>query len=126
MSDVWIVFLGGGAGSVARFLVGAWMARALGLSFPWGTFAVNVAGSFLLGGVMYLGATTQALSPNVRLALATGFCGGFTTYSTFNHEVFWLAKDGAWGTAAAYVLGTVATCLAAGAAGWVLAAKASG
>ena len=82
------VALGGAGGSVLRYLL-----SNINTSFPWGTFAVNVLGSFLIGllvGLMSKG----VLSPEMKLLLVTGFCGGFTTFSTFANESFSMMKAG--------------------------------
>ena len=103
VAGVLFVAAGGAAGSVARYLVGL---AALGASaqFPWGTLAINVVGSFVLGLVL------GALPPGggARLLLGTGFCGGFTTFSTFSTEVVALAEEGAVGRAGAYAAASVA------------------
>ena len=83
-----LVALGGAGGSVLRYLL-----SNINTSFPWGTFAVNVLGSFLIGllvGLMSKG----VLSPEMKLLLVTGFCGGFTTFSTFANESFCMMKAG--------------------------------
>jgi CrcB protein len=112
-----IVFLAGGAGAVMRYVVGGWIAVAAGPGFPWGTLAINAAGSFLISIVMQVALATDAIAPEMRLALTTGFLGGFTTYSTFNYETLALLREGTWLIAAANVVATVAICLAAGVAG---------
>ena len=108
------VCVGGGAGSGARYLLSGWVLAKTGSGFPWGTFAVNVIGSFLLGLLMYLGLETETLSPTLRIGLTTGLMGGFTTYSTFNYETMRFLQDGAWLPATANVLATVLVCLTAG------------
>ncbi len=113
---IWIC-LGGAAGSGLRYLVSGWVLRALGTSFPYGTLAVNLLGSFLLGALMYVGLSTEWLPPALRLALTTGALGGFTTYSTFSYETMRLIQDGAWGLASVNVAATVVLCLAAAFAG---------
>ena len=107
------VCLGGAAGSGARYLLAGWVQRLAGAGFPAGTLAVNLLGSFALGLLMPLGLRTDMLSPTVRVALATGLLGGFTTYSTFSYETMKLLQDGAWGSAALNVSITVGVCLAA-------------
>src|SRR4029077_352228 len=82
---LWIC-LGGAAGTGARYLLSGWLLRAAGPGFPWGALAVHVIGSFLLGLIMQVSLTTGLVPPTLRLALATGVIGGFTTYSTFNYE----------------------------------------
>ncbi len=121
-----IVFFAGGAGAVARYALSGWVAQAAGAGFPWGTLAVNASGSFLISVVMYVGLATSAISPELRLALATGFLGGFTTYSTFNYETIALMREGTWLIATANVAATVVLCLAAGAAGLAVARALAG
>lgn len=91
-----LVCLGGGFGTGARYLVSGWALALLGPDFPYGTLAVNVIGSLLLGIIMHFGLTTNLLSPTLRLTLATGVMGGFTTYSTFNYETLRYLQEGAW------------------------------
>jgi len=109
-----IVCIGGALGSGARYLVATWAAGAFGPDLPRGTALVNLVGSFLIALVMGLSLGTGAISPNVRLFLTTGIMGGFTTYSSFNHETLHFVEEGAFGYAAAYVALTVVGCLAAG------------
>ena len=97
------------------------LAESVWCGFPLGTFAVNAAGSLLIGVV--LGA--ELPPPAVRL-LAVGFCGGFTTFSTFSADTLRLLRAGNYGPAAAYAALSIAVCLACTAAGWwfgTLAAK---
>ena len=117
---LWICF-GGAVGTAARYLLSGWVLAALGAGFPWGTLAVNLIGSFLIGGIMHVSLATALLSPTLRLTLTTGVMGGFTTYSAFNYESLRFAQDGAWFLAAVNVVVMVAGCLAAGAAGIWLA-----
>lgn len=112
-----VIGLGGALGTLARYAVGLWCQRRMGSAFPYGTLAVNVVGSLLLGVVMQLGATTDLLSPTARLALGTGVMGGFTTYSTFNYETLKLLQDRAWLTAGLNMLATTAGCLVGGRGG---------
>ena len=113
---LWIC-LGGAAGTGARYLLSGWLLRVAGPSFPWGTLAVNVLGSFLLGLLMQVALTTDLLSPTARLALTTGVTGGFTTYSTFNYETLQYFQQDEWLLGFANVGVTVAACLAAGVLG---------
>jgi len=112
MQFFWIC-LGGAAGTGARYLVSTWLGASVGGTFPWGTFAVNVLGSFLVAVLMVAGAEANVLSPTARLALTTGVMGGFTTFSAFSYETLRLFENGAWAAGAANVLGTVVACLAA-------------
>lgn len=113
---LWIC-LGGAAGTGARYLLSGWLLRAAGPGFPWGTLAVNVIGSFLLGLILQVSLTTTLISPTLRLALTTGVMGGFTTYSTFNYETLQYLQQSEWLAAFANVAATLLACLAAGALG---------
>ena len=115
MTVVW-VFLGGGAGSAARYLIGQWAASAFGIGFPYGTLIVNLSGCFALGVVVQL-AVAGAWHGDVRAAIAAGFLGGYTTYSSFNQETIALFTSGAAGAALANIAITVAGGVAAGVAG---------
>lgn len=106
--------LGGAAGSGARYLVQLGMGRWLGTGFPWGTLTVNVVGSFLIGVIMELGVRAGAIPPDVRLFLTTGVMGGFTTYSSFNHEIIGYLQAGSLSTGGLYLGTTVAGCLISG------------
>ena len=117
---LWIS-LGGALGTAARYLVSVGLLRALGPAFPYGTLAVNVIGSFLLGVIMQAGLDTTVLSPTARVVLGTGVMGGFTTYSTFNYETLQYLQEGAWAMAGLNVGTTLFVCLAAGALGVAVA-----
>jgi CrcB protein len=115
------VAIGGATGSVLRFLVTA-VAQSAGLStsgFPWWTLAINVTGSFVLGFFSrYF--VLSSISPPMLIALTVGFCGGYTTFSTFSYEMLTLAERGLWIRATAYaavsvVLGFAAVFLGAAA-----------
>lgn len=110
------VFLGGGVGSVLRYLV----ALAIPAAFPWATLAVNVGGSLAIG--LFGGWSERFGWPEaLRLALTVGLCGGFTTFSTFSKESLALAQSGRWCAFAAYVFGSVALGLAAVMLGYAVA-----
>ena len=83
-----LVALGGAVGSVLRYLL-----SSINTSFPWGTFAVNILGSLLIGLLVGL-VSKGVLSPEMKLLMVTGFCGGFTTFSTFANESFGMMKAG--------------------------------
>lgn len=119
MTLFWVM-LAGGVGSGARYLVGQWAAARLDPSFPFGTLTVNLTGCFALGVVAQLASSTS-WSPEVRTAVTIGFLGGFTTYSSFNHETLALMASGATGTALLNVAATLTGGLAAGWLGLVLA-----
>lgn len=121
MDRLLLICLGGAVGTGARYLVSSWMLERFGPSFPWGTFAVNTTGSFLLAVVMFAGVDAAVLSPTARMALGAGVMGGFTTYSTFSFETMKYLQDGAWGPAMLYVAATVVACLVSSIAGWATA-----
>jgi len=115
--NVLVIFLGGGVGSVLRYLV----ALAIpAVAFPWVTLAVNVTGSFAIG---LLGGWCERFgwSEAVRLALTVGLCGGFTTFSTFSKESLALAQSGRWCAFSAYAFGSVVIGLIAVALGYLIA-----
>jgi CrcB protein len=85
MKNLLLVFIGGGFGSVLRFVLGKWLNNSEN-GIPYGTFVANVLGSLLIGFILGYAAKNDALSQNSTLLLATGFCGGFTTFSTFAYE----------------------------------------
>ena len=82
MKQFLLVFLGGGFGSGLRYIIGKYL-NSTETGIPYGTFAANIIGSLLIGIILGLAAKNDALSQNQTLLLATGFCGGFTTFSTF-------------------------------------------
>jgi len=95
MSRFFWICVGGAAGTAARYLLGGWLLGLLGTAFPYGTLAVNLIGSFLVGAIMHVSLATDVIGPTLRLALTTGFLGGFTTYSAFNYETVHYLRDGA-------------------------------
>lgn len=121
------VCLGGAVGTGARYLLDGWVQGWTGSAFPWGTLAVNVIGSFLIALVLHVAMTTDLLSATARITLTTGVLGGFTTYSTFNHETVRHLKEGAFALASLNLVATLVLCLAAGflglAAGRLLAGE---
>lgn len=107
------IFLGGGTGSVLRYCVQLMLnERMLPHSFPWSTFVVNVLGSFLIGWFYVLSARCN-LSVEMRLMLATGLCGGFTTFSTFSNDGLLMLKQGFYGMFMLYALLSVAVGIVA-------------
>ncbi len=111
------VMVGGALGAVTRYLVDREVQSRHETGFPLGTLLVNLAGSFLLGGLVGAGAR---LAPELYALLATGVCGALTTYSTFSFETWRLAEQRRLGLAATNALGTVLGCTAAVYAGFAL------
>lgn len=103
MRSALFVFLGAGIGGVLRHLVGLAALRWLGPGFPWGTLFVNVAGAALIAAIAGFFATRNFGGPELRLFLATGVCGGFTTWSTFSLDVVTLWERGRPAAALGYV-----------------------
>ncbi len=116
-----LVCLGGAAGTGARYLVGGWVAATFGPTFPYGTLGINALGSFLISAIMHVGLVAGAISPDLRVVLATGVMGGFTTYSSFNYEMLSYLQRGALLLGVAYCAATVGGCLLFGYLGLALA-----
>ena len=91
-----IAGLGGFAGTCLRFLTGRLCALLFGVALPWATFAVNMSGSLLIGILFGLAERTSILSPQMSLFLITGFCGGFTTFSSLSNEMLVLLQQRQW------------------------------
>lgn len=107
MTKILIVGLGSFIGGIARYGLSGLIHRYAGGSFPFGTWAVNVIGCFFIGGVLHLVEDRAFLSPNVRLFVAIGLLGGFTTFSSFGYETFELLRDRQIALALLNVVGNV-------------------
>ncbi|MEY8848477.1 fluoride efflux transporter CrcB [Psychroserpens sp. XS_ASV72] len=103
MKQLLLVFLGGGVGSSLRFILGKFL-NSTENGIPYGTFAANILGSLLIGIILGLAAKNDALTSNQTLLLATGFCGGFTTFSTFAYENHVFLKSGDFTSFALYTI----------------------
>lgn len=103
MKQLLLVFVGGGFGSVLRYIIGKYLNNPQD-GIPYGTFAANILGSLLIGIILGLAAKNDTLSSNQTLLLATGFCGGFTTFSTFAYENHVFLKTGDFTSFALYTI----------------------
>ena len=115
------VLIGGAIGSLIRLLVGAAIQQKVGLAFPLGTLVINLTGSVLLGFIMRFVVDTTAVTPVMRALLTTGFCGGYTTFSTFSFETVDLIREGLYARAGAYVASSVVLGLVGAFAGFAAA-----
>lgn len=106
------IAVGGILGTLARYYLQGWVQTRTGV-FPVGTLAINLIGSLMIGFVIRLATGSTIISPDLRAALTVGFCGAFTTMSTFSYESIALLRDGEYGYAGLYMGGTILGCLAA-------------
>ena len=102
-----MVGLGGGVGSMLRYLCQRWIYNFYPHPFPWGTMLVNIAGCFLIGVFYSMSERSNFLTPEWRLMLTTGFCGGFTTFSAFTLEGIDLLKENRTGLLLTYIAASV-------------------
>ena len=105
------VAVGSALGGVSRYLLGGLIQRLLDTTFPAGTLLINISGSFLLGVILRYAIETPTFSPEIRALLTIGFCGGYTTFSTFSYETVALLEDGEWTRAGLYVGASVVLSL---------------
>lgn len=105
MKQILLVFVGGGFGSVLRYALGKYLNSHEG-GIPFGTFTANILGSLLIGIILGLAAKNETLTGNQTLLLATGFCGGFTTFSAFAYENHMFLKAGDFTNFALYTIGS--------------------
>jgi CrcB protein len=118
---VWSVALGGSMGSAARFLLGGLIQQRAGGTFPLGTLLINISGSLLLGFLLEYALSTPAIGRELRVLLTTGFCGGYTTFSTFTYETAKLLETGDYRRAGWYVFLSVLVSLGGAFGGFLLA-----
>lgn len=111
MQLVVLIAVFGALGCVTRYLLSGWVYGLLGRGFPYGTFAVNIVGAFIIGLIMEIGMHSTAIPANLRSGLTIGFLGGLTTFSTFSYETFRLLEEGEFLIASSNVLLSVFTCL---------------
>ena len=107
------IALGGIAGTLSRYGLEGWIQSRAASGFPVGTLVVNISGSFLLGFILRIATGAAVISPDVRAGLTIGFCGAFTTMSTFSYESVTLLHDGDYLRAGLYMTATILGCVAA-------------
>jgi CrcB protein len=96
LKSILIIGLGGFIGTVARFLISRYFQMTVSSVFPWSTFIINIVGCLLIGLIYGISEKGDVLSPDIRLFLTVGICGGFTTFSTFSNDSFMLIRDQEW------------------------------
>lgn len=109
----WAVALGAAVGGVSRFYLNAFIQHRVSGDFPLGTLLINITGSLILGFILRYSLQSGAVSEEVRLLLTTGFCGGYTTFSTFSYDTLMLIQDREYGRASVYVGASVFASLLA-------------
>jgi len=112
MRIFWSVAAGGALGCVSRYYLTAFIQQRAGADFPAGTLIINITGSFLLGFIMRYALQSGAVSPETRMFLTSGFCGGYTTFSTYSYETAMMLNDREYGRAALYIGASVGLALA--------------
>jgi CrcB protein len=122
-----IVMLGGAAGTLARYVISV-LAMPISRELPWGTIGINVSGSFLIGlfGTLTLAHGRYPVSENLRLFVMIGFCGGYTTFSSFSLQTLDLLRSGAVVRAAVNIAASIVLCVGAVAIGHLVAAHFNG
>lgn len=118
IKDIVFVGIGSGIGGICRYLISLSISHSHG-TFPWGTFAVNIVGCLLIGILWGLTSRCQHLAPSFSLLLMVGFCGGFTTFSTFSKEGLMMLQNNNYTLFALYIIGSVALGIAAVALGYL-------
>jgi CrcB protein len=112
MRIFWSVAVGGALGCVSRYYLTALIQQRAGPSFPVGTLVINITGSFLLGFIMRYALQSGVVSAETRMLLTSGFCGGYTTFSTYSYEAAMMLEDREYGRATLYIGASVVLALA--------------
>ncbi len=121
IKDILIVGSGSAIGGITRFLIRKLVMTFFPYPFPMATFLINIAGSFLIGLVYAISGKSGSMSPAALIFLATGFLGGFTTFSSFSYENMLLMRNGQYLLALTYILGTILLGLLATFTGYAIA-----
>ena len=120
MGTILLVGIGGFLGANTRYLLDQWVTNRWPMFFPWGTFIINVSGSFILGFFMAFAEQRPWVSREMRLLFEVGFVGAYTTFSTYTYQSLRLAQDGQMALAALYIIASVMLGLIAVFAGFAL------
>jgi CrcB protein len=115
------IAIGGALGCMSRYFLASFVQQRAGADFPFGTLVINITGSFLLGFLMRYALQSGTITAETRALLTTGFCGGYTTFSTYSYETALLIEDGEYARAGLYVGASVLVSLFATFLGFVLA-----
>lgn len=118
---IWYIAFGSAIGGAARYSLGLALQQRFGPGFPTSTLVINITGSLLLGFLLRAVFTSTTFTPEVRALLTTGFCGGYTTFSTFSYDTALLFERGEYGRAALYVGLSVSLAIAATFVGFAVA-----
>jgi CrcB protein len=118
-----IVGIGGFVGAVARYVIGTWLTEHFGTAFPWGTLLINISGSLALA--LFIGWFARQIDApaQLRLLFAIGFCGAYTTFSTFAVDTVTLAEGGKWLASIGNLLLTNVLCLLAAVMGLIIGGR---
>ena len=120
IKDIILVGIGSGIGGICRYLISLFMGQSP-CGFPWGTFVVNIIGCLLIGILWGLTSRFQHLAPAFSLLLMVGFCGGFTTFSTFSKEGLTMLQTNHYTQFALYTIGSMLLGITAVALGYITA-----
>ncbi|KAA9345988.1 fluoride efflux transporter CrcB [Adhaeribacter soli] len=123
MKELFLIFVGGGLGSVVRYILGRWLNAGHQYAFPVGTFTVNVLACLILGLVIGMAEQKLQISPLTRLFWAVGFCGGFSTFSTFSYENLLMLQTNQNSLLLGYILLSLVLCVSATFGGQLLATR---
>ena len=121
IKDILVISLGAIFGANARWMISRYLAKAIGPWFPYGTLVINVSGSFIVGFFMIWATERALLDPRWRLLIVVGFCGAFTTFSSFAYETMALFEQGQWVLTATNFVSNNLLCLLAAFGGVALA-----
>lgn len=121
ITDLLIISLGAIFGANARWLISRWAAKLIGPVFPYGTLFINVSGSFIVGLFMIWSTERMLLDPRWRLLIVVGFCGAFTTFSSFAYETMYYFEQGQWTLFFVNFVSNNLLCLGAALAGMAVA-----